>query len=105
MSREICYAAIILVGALMLLVRSFRKVAPPAAEPGSERRYVIQVNILRGLACLLVLVAHAHLLRWNLNLGGIGVGIFFLVSGYVIPISLTSCGSAGSFMLRRCFRI
>jgi peptidoglycan/LPS O-acetylase OafA/YrhL len=46
-----------------------------------------------------------HLTRWNwLNFGALGVAVFFLISGFVIPFSLRSLG-AGRFLVARAFRI
>jgi len=39
-----------------------------------------------------------------IELGGCGVGLFFLISGFVIPFSLTKVGGL-SFIIRRFFRI
>ncbi|OMF70517.1 acyltransferase family protein [Paenibacillus glucanolyticus] len=51
---------------------------------------------------------HLHLTDWlyrfNFNFGSFGVGLFFLVSGFVIPISIEKLGS-GKFIFRRIFRL
>ena len=39
-----------------------------------------------------------------IELGDFGVGLFFLISGFVIPFSLTKVGPV-KFLVRRCFRI
>ncbi len=44
------------------------------------------------------------LYKFNFNAGPFGVAIFFLISGFVIPISIEHIGS-GLFLLRRFFRI
>lgn len=83
------------------------------------------IDALRACAALLVLYYHlisewrqrfpeselnAHWLIelcWNLDLGKIGVLVFFLISGYLIPFSSTRIGSVASieFMKRRLKRI
>ena len=49
------------------------------------------------------LILHLTLLRW-LNTGPLGVAIFFLISGFVIPLSLGSQGRP-AFLVARAFRI
>src|SRR4051812_18434840 len=44
------------------------------------------------------------LYNFNFNFGPFGVGIFFLISGFVIPISIENIGT-GQFVIRRFFRI
>ncbi len=91
-------------------------------------------NQLRGLAVLLVMIGHLLLLFWHapelvsaavlapapqaeipwiahvlasvreINFGALGVSLFFLISGFVIPISLQT-RSAGAFGLARLLRI
>jgi peptidoglycan/LPS O-acetylase OafA/YrhL len=72
----------------------------------------------RGLAILLVIGFHAYA-RWpslvpydnaygNIPLfrfGWLGVELFFLVSGFVILMTLENCASAGEFMFRRWLRL
>ncbi len=65
---------------------------------------IIQLHLLRGLACLLVAVDHMFFSTPLFNIGAFGVGIFFLISGFVVPISLNSV-SPTRFLIRRCFRI
>lgn len=95
------------------------------------------LQMLRGIAALIVVYAHMWELFWrdnitaatisysapigvapflphlklttwlytyHINFGAIGVALFFLVSGFVIPISLEKMGSA-KFLLRRIFRL
>ena len=94
---------------------------------------IIFANQLRGVAALLVMISHLggvfilmspvvswvtsspqqhvgrpailYLTSWRwLDFGPLGVGIFFLISGFVIPISLSS-QSSGRFLIARSFRI
>jgi peptidoglycan/LPS O-acetylase OafA/YrhL len=56
-----------------------------------------------------VLPAGAAALEWlrahgNLNLGTVGVGLFFLISGFVIPMALERY-SAHGFLVARFFRL
>ena len=92
-------------------------------EPGSDRlRYI---DALRGIAALLVLWLHvansfravspqtASNVRWlndfitEIDIGRLGVVVFFLISGFVIPFSIRSGSGApiGSFVIRRALRI
>jgi peptidoglycan/LPS O-acetylase OafA/YrhL len=96
--------------------------AQRAAESGARLRYI---DALRGIAALLVLWLHvancyralspetaAHV-RWlndfvsTIDIGRIGVVVFFLISGFVIPFSIRPERGApiGSFAIRRVFRI
>ena len=70
----------------------------------SQKR-IQQINILRGIACLMVIIDHIFFSTKYFNIGAFGVGIFFLVSGFVIPISLKSAKNPVTFMVRRCFRL
>lgn len=104
------------------------------AHPGVHAGRLIFANQLRGLAALSVLVSHLVGAFWAmreflalataappptgaappalfalvsqpwLNFGPLGVGVFFLISGLVIPISLEH-HSGGEFLLARAFRI
>ena len=94
---------------------------PGAVEPGRFR----YIDTLRGVAALLVLWLHvansyralshetaAHA-RWlndfvsAIDIGRVGVVVFFLISGFVIPFSIKAANGApiGSFAIRRVFRI
>jgi peptidoglycan/LPS O-acetylase OafA/YrhL len=72
------------------------------------------LDVARGLAALLVFVSHGlgayfpGFTRWSLayfNIGLIGVLIFLVVSGFIIPVSLEQGGSNARFWLRRFFRL
>jgi len=78
-----------------------------------QTTYFAPLDGLRALALLLVIAAHV---RTTLPIrtcfsGGLGVGIFFVLSGFLITILLlreeTAAGevSLGSFYIRRAFRI
>ena len=86
----------------------------PGAPPGSAPR-LGWLDALRGFAALIVVVfhlspyvigpqPHAAVLR-HIDLGKYGVLLFFLVSGYVIPMSLERHGSLRRFWVGRLFRI
>jgi peptidoglycan/LPS O-acetylase OafA/YrhL len=80
----------------------------------SARDRLAFLDVARGLAALLVLVEHT-LKRcgpgydeWalaNLALGRIGVALFLVISGFIIPVSLEQGGSNARFWLRRFFRL
>jgi peptidoglycan/LPS O-acetylase OafA/YrhL len=73
------------------------------------------LDALRGLAAVMVALFHLspyvigmphHLLIYqHFDLGKYGVLLFFLVSGYVIPMSLERHGSLRRFWIGRLFRI
>jgi len=72
------------------------------------------LDVARGLAALLVLVEHAGdvyvpgFVQWSYafgSLGRIGVVIFLMVTGFIIPQSLERSGSVGRFWVRRVFRL
>lgn len=69
---------------------------------------------LRGIAALLVVVQHFGVVRllpfgdWfreHCDLGILGVMVFFLVSGYIIPVSLERSGDVRAFWIGRIFRL
>ncbi|GII03247.1 acyltransferase family protein [Planobispora takensis] len=69
------------------------------------------LDALRGLGATAVLLE--HLLPWFMpqlrpywfNLGMYGVLVFFLVSGYIIPVSLEGRGDVRAFWISRIFRL
>jgi len=108
--------------------------AEPAIKSNSNRIWFLQM--LRGIACLVVFLFHVMVMFWvandvvqalcytpavngcpafvtaleqglkaiKLNLGGFGVGLFFLISGFVIPISVEK-QTTRTFLIQRFFRI
>lgn len=70
------------------------------------------IQILRGLAALLVVIAHicehreVEIAHWELVTGRFGVDIFFVISGFII-LSITPDGPfrPASFVLRRILRV
>jgi peptidoglycan/LPS O-acetylase OafA/YrhL len=93
----------------------------PRAEALADAGRLRHVDALRGIAALLVVWLHvANLSRTlsprghglddfaaSLDVGRIGVVVFFLISGYVIPFSMRPSSPApiGAFAIRRVFRI
>jgi len=83
---------------------------------GQERaagRRIVFLEAVRGVAACLVVVEHMLITRYpvfyewtveNFSMGRAGVVAFFVVSGYVIPLSLAN-QSVRSFAIRRCFRL
>jgi peptidoglycan/LPS O-acetylase OafA/YrhL len=80
--------------------------------------YFESVHLLRGWAALLVLAAHSCQSRYFFNLpwfdkdfldvGQIGVSVFFVISGFVLPVSLQSAYTFRDFprfLVRRFIRI
>ncbi len=82
---------------------------------GAERRAEIQW--LRAIAATEVAICHSDLVTkhfssyhlaeswWHRGVGGIGVEIFFMVSGYVICMTAGSHKTGGAFLLSRIRRI
>lgn len=104
-----------------------------SSAPASPSPRIAFAHTLRGLACLLVLIQHLLFMfgceaaaiatltgithsgyrsqlistvvtHMPVNFGSLGVAVFFLVSGLVIPLSLRS-NSRLSFLVARFFRI
>jgi peptidoglycan/LPS O-acetylase OafA/YrhL len=72
------------------------------------------LDVARGLAALLVFAEHSleaalpGYRAWTATHflpGRIGVLVFLVVSGFIIPVSLEQGGSNARFWLRRCFRL
>ncbi|MEO7910522.1 MAG: acyltransferase family protein, partial [Roseiflexaceae bacterium] len=83
-----------------------------AIQPPSARLDFL--DGLRGIAALAVFLAHAGnkvspafrtYLEPYFNLGSWGVVLFFLCSGFILPVSLERQGSLGRFWIRRFFRL
>jgi len=76
---------------------------PTAARPNQRLAFL---DVTRGLAALLVLTCHVlPQLPGDFAIGRIGVLVFLLVSGFIIPTSLEQGGSHARFWLRRFFRL
>jgi len=98
--------------------------AGPVTQPVAQAR-MRYIDTLRGVAALLVVWLHAASIfgrtsattersgGWlystiaDIDVGHIGVVVFFLISGFVIPFSISPdrAGSVGAFAIRRFFRI
>ncbi len=62
-------------------------------------------DTLRGLAALAVVISHTLIFSGvSASLGQFGVGLFFIISGFVIPLSLDRYDRKG-FVISRLFRI
>ena len=89
--------------------------AAPAAERRASGR-VVELDALRGLAALAVVafhyttfyqqqIGHVSPLGFGFPAGNYGVHLFFLISGFVILMSLERTRSAGDFVLSRFSRL
>lgn len=96
-----------------------------ASNPTADSRRLRYIDALRGIAALLVVWLHVTqsyakiggtrevagqwlaVIAQDLDVGRIGVVIFFLISGFVIPFSIHADRPAavGSFAIKRFFRI
>ncbi|WP_405143002.1 acyltransferase [Sphaerisporangium sp. NBC_01403] len=86
----------------------------PASSPSSQGGRQSWLDALRGVAALIVVFEHSldpllpeirgSISPW-FDFGQYGVLVFFLVSGYVIPVSLERRGSVRGFWITRFFRL
>ncbi|WP_436761149.1 acyltransferase family protein [Streptosporangium sp. V21-05] len=82
-----------------------------ADSPPTSGARLAWLDALRGIGAVAVLLE--HLLPWFMpalrpywfNLGMYGVLVFFLVSGYIIPVSLERRGDVRAFWISRLFRL
>ncbi|GAA0833003.1 hypothetical protein GCM10009525_35980 [Streptosporangium amethystogenes subsp. fukuiense] len=90
------------------------RVSSPLIGASSARTPVPRLawlDALRGIGAVAVLLE--HMLPWFMpalrpywfNLGMYGVLVFFLVSGYIIPVSLERRGDVRAFWISRVFRL
>ncbi|TQS22414.1 acyltransferase family protein [Microbispora hainanensis] len=88
--------------------------SPARSQPSPQSPRQGWLDALRGVAALVVVFEHcldglfpevrAGAGQW-FNFGQYGVLVFFLVSGYVVPVSLERRGSVGGFWITRLFRL
>ncbi len=75
------------------------------------RKYIPELDGLRALSVLVVITSHMHARIWKHACGGLGVVVFFVLSGYLITtLALREEEESGAvslkaFYLRRSFRI
>jgi len=90
-----------------------RSVSITTASTGKSRRIEF-LDVLRGIAAFLVLCQHCvesvstGFMQWTLkyvNLGEVGVVVFFIVSGFIIPVSIEKYNSLSRFWLGRVLRL
>ncbi|MBG0820748.1 acyltransferase [Planomonospora sp. ID91781] len=80
------------------------------ARPGTSTR-LAWLDALRGLGATAVLLEHAlpwfmpQLRPYWFSLGLYGILVFFMVSGYIIPVSLEGRGDVRAFWISRFFRL
>ena len=94
-----------------------RPTVAPASVPMASQPLLARLDFLdnlRGIAALAVFLSHAGhkvspafrtYLEPYFNLGSWGVVLFFLCSGFILPLSLERQGSLGRFWVRRFFRL
>jgi peptidoglycan/LPS O-acetylase OafA/YrhL len=82
--------------------------------PGTQRGRIEFLDVLRGFAALLVILQHSveagspRFALWTnkyINFGEVGVVVFFIVSGFIIPVSLEKYNSLPQFWLGRVLRL
>jgi peptidoglycan/LPS O-acetylase OafA/YrhL len=88
--------------------------APVPSRPVSGTARMAWLDVLRGLAALAVVYTHFsrealpglyRLTSAWWQAGAFGVGLFFLISGYIVPASLERHGSVRSFWISRFARL
>jgi peptidoglycan/LPS O-acetylase OafA/YrhL len=85
--------------------------APVVVRFAAMRKYIPELDGLRGISVLLVITAHMHQKIWHWASGGLGVIVFFVLSGYLITsLALREECETGTvdlkaFYIRRAFRI
>lgn len=83
----------------------------PTVAPSSPPDRFFALDALRGIAAVVVVIAHAAQLCYGYELellhgmGRFGVMLFFLVSGFVIPASFARHSSQRTFWVRRLCRL
>lgn len=89
-----------------------------ATEQSNSPNRIPHLDALRGIAILLVIFFHTYA-RWPeimpygsryenfpvFTYGWLGVNLFFLISGFVILMTLEKCGTFQSFLKRRWLRL
>jgi peptidoglycan/LPS O-acetylase OafA/YrhL len=107
------------VGASTIAMTTTPLAPPPPPPPSLAPAPVTTSRLawldgLRGIAALVVAFQHAAYryvpeLQWEMHRwfdpGTFGITVFFLVSGYIVPASLTRTGSVRRFWISRLFRI
>ncbi|WP_406311800.1 acyltransferase [Streptosporangium sp. NBC_01639] len=98
-------------GRMRLATRPAPSAPPPPASSGPRQSWL---DALRGFAALVVVFEHSldallpeirgSISPW-FDFGQYGVLVFFLASGYVVPISLEHRGSVRGFWITRFFRL
>jgi peptidoglycan/LPS O-acetylase OafA/YrhL len=87
---------------------------PPTAAPGPLRQRLQFLDAVRGIAAFTVAIQHSveevsrSYLRWSHEVfrpGEWGVVLFFVSSGFIIPVSLERYRSVGRFWIGRFFRL
>jgi exopolysaccharide production protein ExoZ len=81
--------------------------ATPKTSP-EQRKEFVHVQHLRAVAALMVVFQHSQFLyqkSWGGVFGGIGVDLFFAISGFVIFASTMGTFSLREYLLKRCIRI
>jgi len=90
-----------------------------AKIPSNSGKRLQFLDGLRGIAIILVVFYHAYSKRWEevlpygaryddlmiFQFGNYGVQLFFMISGFVIAMTLEKCRSFPDFMLRRWLRL
>jgi peptidoglycan/LPS O-acetylase OafA/YrhL len=87
--------------------------------PANSGKRLHYLDGLRGIAIILVVFYHAYSKRWGevlpygasyddiiiFQFGNYGVQLFFMISGFVIAMTLEKCQGFSDFMLRRWLRL
>jgi len=84
--------------------------AVPLKNPVRRTGRLEFLDAVRGFAALAVVISHAlertpHSWSLPVNLGEFGVVTFFIVSGFIIPVSMERAGALKPFWVSRIFRL
>src|SRR5579864_792683 len=86
----------------------------PSSDSAARRDRLAFLDVLRGLAALVVVLEHGFAvcfpgyLDWSIryfDMGQFGVTVFLLISGFIIPVTLERGGSSARFWVNRFFRL
>lgn len=68
-----------------------------------------EIDVLRGIACMMVIFnhfgMHPQLNNLGLNIGCVGVDLFFIISGFVISLTIQNNKSPKDFIINRFSRL
>lgn len=75
--------------------------------PTARNYRLHELDALRGLAAMMVVICHCTLLNpgFTFKYGGVGVDLFFIISGFVIFMTLNTVKTGREFIIKRFARL